>query len=338
MNKDFQYVNWLNEEEKTPLKTSNSIIWKDIITGTTYYLDRNKALEISAKGIDYINSMGSTNEIYEYMAGKKVVEDEELLAFPQLPYIKEDREVPAYRISDHVIIRTGILYSIFGENDSIRRFGLTENINIFCNKDIVSGEIDSDVKEVIELIDKVLIGEEVDKGKSKKIKFDLVKGGTVKVQQYLLENNKIKDIRGASRILDDINRKIIPEYIKRNYIEECIVYVGGGNILGIFPEGEGEKISKIIEEIHEIESITAQSCASFRTCTLYDLSSNNYKNTMSDLELKITDRQMSKFDSRRNIKLRDEKIKGYKNLDGEDICEHCNIRHAFYESYSEGKL
>ena len=321
------------------MKPKGAIIWKDTITGTIYYLDKDKASKISVKGIEYINSIDDIDELYSYMSGEKAVEDEEVSMFPQLPYIIGDDEVCAYRISDHVIIRTGILYSIFKDKNYIRRYGLMENIDIFCDKDIlVKVKVDNKVREITKLIDKVLMGKEVDKNESEKIKFDLLKGGTVKIKQYFLETNKIKDIRGASAILDDLNRDIIPNYIKENYIGECIVYAGGGNILGIFPQGEGQKLSEIIEQKHEIESITAQCCASYKRCTLFDLAVNNYKHTMSELEFMVNDRQMSKFDFREDIKLKDKNIGKYKELREKHICEHCNIRYAHFKGFPEGKL
>lgn len=336
MSNNVTYINWYDDTESYS-KPGNSIIWRDIVTRTYYYLSKDKASEINNKGIKYINSLKDPERIYNFMCGNVPGLDKDLAKFPELPYIKKVKEEnDAYRISDHVIIRTGILYSLFPKDENVRIYGLTKGINIFSKEECnINYEVSDKVKEALNLIDNVLIGEKVSENQCKDMKFDLVKGGTVKVKKYYLETNKIKDIRGASRILDDLNRKIIPDYIKENYIGECIVYSGGGNILGIFPSHEGKKVSRIIEEKHEEESITAMSSASYISCTLFDLCSDKYKSTMGALQLKVTNRQMSKFDFRTNPGIEYAISNKAKRLSGEELCEHCNIRQAFYEFHGE---
>ncbi|MEA5513315.1 type III-B CRISPR-associated protein Cas10/Cmr2 [Nodularia sp. UHCC 0506] len=125
-------------------------------------------------------------------------------------------------------------------------------------------------------------------------KIGLVYGGATKIKQYVFEESKLPDIRGASGLLDRINLvdlpaffNIIPESIHQNYynvqcskirmwlnynfpnepnltdglIPELIIYSTGGNILAFCPAAFVDDLANAIEKRYTEETLTANSCA-----------------------------------------------------------------------------
>ncbi|MDJ0798940.1 MAG: type III-B CRISPR-associated protein Cas10/Cmr2 [Calothrix sp. MO_167.B12] len=115
----------------------------------------------------------------------------------------------------------------------------------------------------------------------------LVYGGATKIKQYVFEESKLPDIRGASTRLDQINlidlpiffhqkidnryRFYIPkvsEWFQNNYpqlsdalIPELIIYSCGGNILAFCPAAFVDNLANAIEKRYTERTITANSCA-----------------------------------------------------------------------------
>lgn len=118
-------------------------------------------------------------------------------------------------------------------------------------------------------------------------KIGLVNGGATKIKQYLFEDSKLPDIRGASTRLDQINLFDLPtffnqkldnrytlysrkvkDWIQENYpqltdalIPELIIYSCGGNILAFCPAAYIDDLANAIEKRYTERTITANSCA-----------------------------------------------------------------------------
>jgi CRISPR-associated protein Cmr2 len=125
-------------------------------------------------------------------------------------------------------------------------------------------------------------------------KIGLVYGGATKIKQYVFEEAKLPDIRGASALLDRINLVDLPTFFNQKpenlykfYIEdvqdwlnqsypqlslalipELIIYSCGGNILAFCPPAFVDIITNAIEKRYTQQTISANSGAvgdSFRT-------------------------------------------------------------------------
>lgn len=358
-------VNWYEymEDPYKEQKTKNKK-WKDLITGNIFFLNESDEFQIEAFASNYIVELLNKKDyenLFEYLRGEKEdlkydknrAESYELWLFPQLPYFntnEDDSEnVVCPRLMDYLSMRTGLLYVISYEKnkEEIRLVsyltGVYPYVNDYAKKaidKIISGNNYKNYKAMLEEIDEVFkekISDDAINEKLKNYKFNIVKGGVVKVKEYLLETNKIKEIRGASTILDKINREIIPNKIDKEYIKECIVYAGGGNVLLVASKGKkGEEISKEIEEIYEDSTILAQNVAISKEVSLFDISKVNYKNTISKIENILNERQMAKIDYRTNdfrgnLNYFGKNTKKFSEYKGkEELCSSCNIRLAKY--------
>lgn len=124
-------------------------------------------------------------------------------------------------------------------------------------------------------------------------KIGLIYGGATKIKQYIFEESKLPDIRGASGLLDRINLvdlaaffNVIPQLSNCNYsiqcqevrkwlnenfenepnfsdalIPELIIYSTGGNILAFCPTAFVDDLANAIEKRYTEETLTANSCA-----------------------------------------------------------------------------
>ena len=361
-------VNWYKymkdpyKEQKTENKYENKK-WKDLITGNIFFLNESDEFQIEAFASKYIVELLNKKDyenLFKYLRGeekelkynKNRVDSYELWLFPQLPYFNTNKvgseSIVCPRLMDYLSMRTGLLYVISDEKnkEEIRLIsyltGVYPYVNDYSKKaidNIISGDNYKNYKAMLEEIDEVFkekISTDVINEKLKNYEFDIVKGGVVKVKEYLLETNKIKEIRGASTILDKINREIIPNKIDEEYIKECIVYAGGGNVLLVASKDKGEELSQEIEKIYENTTILAQNVAISEKVSLFDISKINYKNTISKIENILNERQMAKIDYRTNdfkgnLDYFDENTKKFPEYRGEEeLCSSCNIRLAKY--------
>jgi CRISPR-associated protein Cmr2 len=116
---------------------------------------------------------------------------------------------------------------------------------------------------------------------------DLVYGGATRVKQYVFESARLPEIRGASALLDHINRLDLPALWglppqrppqQPRYHEtrawfaakfgaapldapECVLYASGGNILALAPAGQGQRLAAAIERRYTEQTQVAASVA-----------------------------------------------------------------------------
>lgn len=89
----------------------------------------------------------------------------------------------------------------------------------------------------------------------------LLSADTDETQSYVFESNKLPEIRGASRQLDDLNRRL------GNYVAkygECI-YADGGSLLAIVPQDQAQEITDTICRTYPQETGAATITAVWRT-------------------------------------------------------------------------
>lgn len=132
-------------------------------------------------------------------------------------------------------------------------------------------------------------------------KIGLVYGGVTKVKQYVFEDAKLPDIRGASALLDRINLVDLPAFFDKRpesqryniylprvgdwlndsfpgepklseaLIPEMIVYSTGGNILAFCPAAFVNELADAIEKRYSYVTLTANSCAVGDTFKLLEI-------------------------------------------------------------------
>ena len=178
------------------------------------------------------------------------------------------------------------------------------------------------------------------------IEVDFIKGCFYKIKKYFLENNKIKDIRGASAILDYLNTEATLEYLDREYIKECAVYCGGGNVLIISPKGEGEKICRELELLYTRISLTAKNAFAYIACSVDDIAVR-YNEIQGMLNNQLEERKRLKlYEINPDNDVVEVQIKGKVfKFEGQEIdqrgqvCWLCGIRDAKYKIPSpDGKI
>lgn len=120
-------------------------------------------------------------------------------------------------------------------------------------------------------------------------RLDLVYGGATKIKEYVFEAPKLPEIRGASALLDWVNDKEllylwrsqlgplfctlpdITEEQAKELAKQCIIYVGGGNILALAPQGYGRTLASAIEHTFTDWTLTAHSVAVWIEVSLLEL-------------------------------------------------------------------
>lgn len=191
--------------------------------------------------------------------------------------------------------------------------------------------------EIKEFIYDTMMGNETDRYKN--IEVDIVSGSIYKIKKYFLENNKIKDIRGASAIIKYLNEDVTLSYLEDKYIKECAIYCGGGNVLILVQKGQGHIICKELEEKYTKISLTAQNAFEYITCDLNTLMTQ-YNSKMGELNRKLQERKKIKLYhinpdndlSHINMEGKNIYFNEAKRVEQEGIvCELCSVRDGKYK-------
>lgn len=114
--------------------------------------------------------------------------------------------------------------------------------------------------------------------------FALLSADTDRTQSYVFQSARLPEIRGASMLLDDLNRHrllellavkglptglIAPPHAKNE--KGCVVYVGGGSLLALVPLNLAEELCREIETLYPRESGAATITAVFHPITVAEI-------------------------------------------------------------------
>ncbi len=338
-----KYIDWYYEKtakgkgrKQFEIKKEGYREWKDLVTGTCYCIsnqDYEKIWQAGKERLGKFLKAGNLEEIERMFYGHSGMETVDL--FADLPYFTNTGNVieKCVRMRDYVCFRTACLYAL--------RYPMIQN----------ASDLEKEKKQIrmqgftwrladgaeecphLEQIEQMFRG-----GKdiaAATAKADLVKGGLIKIKQYYLETNKIPEIRGASLLLEKVNTEKMGELIRKEHIRECLIYAGGGKMMGIFPEGKGDQIRRKIERMIEEETLTAQFNFCSRSYALQQLISD-YKKVNDEMELALEERQGLRWDFRLepqgNSVFLEESFKkqGYEQREEtkKELCTSCRIRHA----------
>lgn len=221
---------------------------------------------------------------------------------------------------------------------------LTEDKSRFNRDNSYRAFINGENEALIDVLYSIFQGKHVNQYRD--IKVDFIKGSLYKIKKYFLENNKIKDIRGASAILDYLNTDATLKYLEDKYIRECAIYCGGGNIIIIAPEKQGDIICRYLEGLYSGISLTARNAFEYITCTIDDIASK-YNEISRSLNEKLEDRKKVKLyeinpeNEITNIIIKGKEYKFYKDEKAKSgqVCQLCGIRDAYYLTPSpEGEI
>mgnify|MGYP000986791635 CR=1 FL=1 len=183
---------------------------------------------------------------------------------------------------------------------------------------------------------------------SDKTEIKILKGGSYKIKNYYLENFELQEIRGASALLSYVEETRIPDIISDRYIQECIVYCGGGNIFALLPEDCDNKLTIELEDSAHSILISANIAYYLsEPIPLQEVFSEGYKSKMEKIEEKLEERKKMKVfvpvQPKANKKIvipldNGEKIeidgngKSIKDTPEKKLCTSCGQRPPLYES------
>ncbi len=337
------YVDWYYEKAKKERKLYEKRKdgyrgWKDLVTGTNYCIsteDYGRIDHAGKKLLEQYLKEGSIDKMEKLFYGEGETKEAQL--FADLPYFMDLAQgiKECARIRDYVCFRTACLYvlkypsiqnspDMVQEKAKIRMQGFTWQL-------VNSAEESPELEQ----IEQMICRQNKEKGCLDTDMADLVKGGLVKIKQYYLETNKIPEIRGASLLLEKVNTEKMKQLISQEHIRECLIYAGGGKMMGIFPEGKGEETCQKIGVMTEKETVTAQFNFCSRPYKLQRLI-DEYQSVVDEMDLALEERQGLRWDFRlepqADEKVLEEAVKGWgwKKIKEtkQEFCTSCRNRYA----------
>lgn len=114
--------------------------------------------------------------------------------------------------------------------------------------------------------------------------FALLSADTDRTQSYVFQSARLPEIRGASMLLDDLNRDKLLELLAVKGLptgliaplnaeneKGCVVYVGGGSLLALVPLNLAEELCREIETLYPQASGAATITAVFQPITVAEI-------------------------------------------------------------------
>jgi len=80
---------------------------------------------------------------------------------------------------------------------------------------------------------------------------------TDRIKQYLLATNRLKEIRGGSALLVDLDKKRREDLEKRYGRDKVVYSAGGGAAVLVLTEQEAEELIARVERDFQAETVTA---------------------------------------------------------------------------------
>jgi len=259
---------------------------------------------------------------------------------------------PCVRLADFLLLRTGLFYALAGDRipaaewPALRLTSLLEGSSAFAPQKKLSNlkSIPDTLQPFYETAawlagypDEVETWQE-----SGQWKMDLVEGGAFKIKEYYLETNRIGEIRGASVLLDDINRR---RYVRMfdelpQMTTESIIYAGGGHLFAAVPEGYGNRVAGEVERLHREVCLTARAVGVSQTVTVSELA-QKFSDLRGRLAGEMTGRRSvlvpawdateGKIDLYSDQKLTLAAEPHLLPENTKDFCDSCGVRPAFKE-------
>ena len=120
----------------------------------------------------------------------------------------------------------------------------------------------------------------------------ILKGGSYKIKNYYLENNVLDDMRGASALLSYVEEQLVPEMISHEFIRECIIYCGGGNVFAALPEWADDSFALRLEQEAQRVLLTANTAYYMSDAMpLSAILGEDYKRNMTEVEERLAERK-----------------------------------------------
>ncbi|OUM86005.1 MAG: hypothetical protein BAA01_01175 [Bacillus thermozeamaize] len=292
--KAIRWTDWMfhpvSEQPESYAPDPNDLVWQDPVTETIFFMPEEEYDGLLRQLEEKLATMSAEERFWHVWHQDTIPfgTREPLQLAPHMPYPKPlyarhwhnatKSERMRTRLSDHVLIRTGLYYALYHPNK--------ENWPAL-RKQLL--QIHSPIAQPIDqfLSTGQWIGEPQ--------QLSIVKAGAVKIKQYFMETSHLQEVRGASLLLDELNRKRILRLLAEYWTPEILVYSGGGNFLILCPEAEGPLCAGKIEELFKTVTIHAKCVAHTETFSIRDLAMDRFQDNLSWLEMRKHELQMLKL-------------------------------------------
>jgi hypothetical protein len=119
--------------------------------------------------------------------------------------------------------------------------------------------------------------------------FDIVRGGAVRVQQYVLESAWLPGIRGASALLTRAEERL-PQCLPE---PDCLLVAGGSHFLAVVPAGCGAAVAADVERMFQAVTVSGRAVAAAVPASLAAVRRAGYRRVQQRLEFALALRQQT---------------------------------------------
>ncbi|NLM75520.1 MAG: hypothetical protein GX187_05440 [Clostridiaceae bacterium] len=348
-------VDWLEWAVAGEVRLLDSLkntcrVWQDIVTGTRFCVDEyqlKKEKKLLFGGIDTVHKLRKLLKPSVEKNNRK--ESCNIRKISTFPYFASQSAYIPFIEAAHLFIA----FSFLIEQKSIEKGyydeWIMETWNDFYNEN-------KDKRKLAwYALNRICSPERIPEFEKEleAVRVKILKGGPYKIKKYYLETDNIKEMRGASILIEWLGESRAPYIATRNWIPELAVYSGGGNLLAILPEEADEQLALEIEKEYARYAPTLKNAYVIVDSNLKEVSSygNEYMDLIGRVERRLSERKRikaynlseSKHPMERNQHFAEfileypmesmpsQKIDfggvGFRNTDN---CDSCRVRRSLY--------
>lgn len=337
------YVDWYSWIQQSTEQTfsspdNNLVTWKDAITGTIFSASEQHLANTREKIIKAVNSPDRIKELLRPTAQKPLCRE-----FSSFPWFSDDNKshMPFVESAHLFMVFSFLLekdknienlkewkmdvWKTFCNNNREKRELAWYALNRSCWNYTPNPKLDSQLEQT---------------------KVKVLRGGPYKIKKYYLETDNIKEMRGASILIEWLGEDVAPRIATEQWIPELVIYSGGGNLMALLPGEATDNLAINIEEEYLKHAPTLKNAYILYDSNLKEIAccGDNYNELIRAVE--------SKLSARKRIKVYDLTESSHPldtgghmedfTLDGEqinfkrvtfeksEICDSCRVRKSHY--------
>jgi CRISPR-associated protein Cmr2 len=337
------YVDWYSWIQQSTEQTfsspdNNLVTWKDAITGKIFSASEQRLEETREKIIKKVDSPDRIMELLRPTVQKPLCRE-----FSSFPWFSDDNKshMPFVE-SAHLFMVFSFLLEKDNNIENLKEWKM-DVWKTFCNNNREKREAawyalnrscwDCPPNPKLDL-------------QLEQTKVKILKGGPYKIKKYYLETDNIKEMRGASVLIEWLGENVAPYIATEQWIPELIIYSGGGNLMALLPGDTPNDLAIRIEEEYRKHAPTLRNAYILYDSNLKEIACcvDKYNELIRAVESKLSARKRIKvYDLTESSHPLDtgSRLKNF-NLDGQqisfcevsmqesEICDSCRVRKSHY--------
>jgi GGDEF domain-containing protein len=236
------WIVWARSNQVQRVSVTHQKTWQDIVTGTLFSSSEEQLKDIRETLYRRVNTIEQLDELLKPSSQKPISKE-----YSTLPWFSEDgqSQVPFIEAARLFIAFSFLIEKAYTCED-LNRWKM-DVWKTFCSEDMNNRQaswyaLNRTCRSCLSnpKFDTLL----------EAVKVKILRGGPYKIRKYYLETDNIKEMRGASILIEWLGEVVAPQLATAKWIPELVIYSGGGNLMALLPGEASDHLATEIEKAY----------------------------------------------------------------------------------------